>query len=219
MFTFHELSLLDAVGHDYGPHHEAMRDALVETDKRIGKILAVLDRRGLFESTLFVVTADHGMAPTDIALAADPAQAVMDAGLKVVVTSPLIYLLDLEVVIQAAPDGRTATVTVRENDADASGEKPPVDGASVSVIMHAASPLRTSFESLRTSGKGGRDQGELAEARTDAHGVAGLPLPVGVDPASLMVRVEHKRFNVRNVRLDGSNVVKDVRAALYGART
>ena len=46
IFTFHEYSLTDAVGHDYGPHHEAMRDALIETDKRIGKILAVMDRRG-----------------------------------------------------------------------------------------------------------------------------------------------------------------------------
>ena len=44
IFTYHESSLTDAVGHDYGPHHEAMRDALVETDKRIGKILSVMDR-------------------------------------------------------------------------------------------------------------------------------------------------------------------------------
>ena len=80
IFTYHESSLTDAVGHDYGPHHEAMRDALIETDKRIGKILALLDRRGLFDSTLFVISADHGMAQTDIELAADPAQAVIDAG-------------------------------------------------------------------------------------------------------------------------------------------
>src|SRR5574341_1962377 len=56
VFTYHEFSLTDAVGHDYGPHHQAMRDALIETDKRIGKILAQIERRGLFDSTLFVIS-------------------------------------------------------------------------------------------------------------------------------------------------------------------
>ena len=196
IFTFHEFSLTDAVGHDYGPHHEAMLDALVETDKRIGKILSVLDGRGLFESTLFVITADHGMAQTDIELAADPAQAVIDAGLKTVVTSPLIYLLDMDVTIEASADGRTANVTVLENDTDSSGEKPAVERAAVEII---APHTRV-----------------LAKAKTDAFGIAGLPLPVGEEPGSLVVRVEHERFNTRHLRLDGTNVVEDPRAVLYG---
>ncbi|HEV8574389.1 MAG TPA: alkaline phosphatase family protein [Dehalococcoidia bacterium] len=196
VFTFHENSLTDAVGHDYGPHHEAMRDALVETDKRIGKILSVLDRRGLFESTLFVISADHGMAQTNVALAADPAQAVVDAGLKAVVTSPLIYLIDMEVTVEHSADGRTLNVTVVENDANAHGEKPAVEAAGVEVIA--------------PHGK------VLAQARTDGFGVAGLPLPVGEDPESLIVRVEHERFNTRHLRLDGTNVVEDVRERLYG---
>jgi hypothetical protein len=196
VFTYHESSLTDGVGHDYGPHHEAMRDALIETDKRIGRILSLMDDRGLFDSTLFVISADHGMAPQDVDLAADPAMAVVDAGLKAVVASPLIYLIDMEVLVEAARDGRTATVTVVENDANVRGEKPAVEGATVQVI--------------------GPDAEVLAEARTDAHGVAGLPLPVGVDPASLVLRVEHERFNTRHLRLDGTDVVEDVRARLYG---
>ena len=195
MFTFHEFSLTDAVGHDYGPHHEAMLDALVETDKRIGKILSVLDRRGLFESTLFVISADHGMAQTDIELAADPAQAVLDAGLKAIVTSPLIYLLDMDVSVEASADGRTVNATVLENDPDASGEQPPVAGADVQVI--------------------GAHSRVLAEAKTDGFGVAGLPLPVGEEPSALVVRVEHERFNTRHLRLDGTNVVEDPRAVLF----
>jgi phosphonoacetate hydrolase len=196
VFTYHEFSLTDAVGHDYGPHHEAMHDALVETDTRIGKILSVLDRRGLFDSTLFVISADHGMAQTDVELAADPAQAVVDAGLKAVVTSPLIYLLDQEVTIEPSADGRTVNVTVLENDADARGEKPPVEGADVQVI--------------------GERGTVVAQAKTDDFGVAGLPLPVGKEPESLVLRVEHERFNTRHLRLDGSNVVADVRKTLYG---
>jgi predicted AlkP superfamily pyrophosphatase or phosphodiesterase len=49
-FTYHEFALTDAVGHDYGPHHPAVLDAMIETDKRIGKILDVLDARGLYDS-------------------------------------------------------------------------------------------------------------------------------------------------------------------------
>ena len=184
-----------------------MLDALIETDKRIGKILSLLERCGLFESTLFVITADHGMAQTDIALAADPAQAVIDAGLKAVVTSPLIYLVDMEVIVEAARDGRTATVTVLENDANARGEKPPVEGAEVRV-------------SVMEMGNGKWEMGEiLASARTDAFGVAGLSLLVGADPASLVLRVEHEAFNTRHVRLDGTSVVEDLREVLYGRRT
>jgi phosphonoacetate hydrolase len=196
IFTFHEFSLTDAVGHDYGPHHEAMLDALVETDKRIGKILSVLERRRLFDSTLFVISADHGMAQTDIELAADPAQAVVDAGLKAVVASPLIYLLDMEITVEPSADGRTVNVTVLENDADARGENPPVAGAGIQVI--------------------GAHSSVLAEAKTDEFGVAGLPLPVGEEPDSFVVRVEHERFNARHLRLDGTNVVEDPRAVLFG---
>jgi len=197
IFTYHEFSLTDAVGHDYGPHHEAMLDALIETDKRIGKILSVLDRRGLFESTLFVISADHGMAQTDVELAADPTQAVLDAGIRAVVTSPLIYLVDMDVTVEASADGRTVNITVLENDADSSAEKPAVEGAAVEII---ASHARV-----------------ISKATTDAFGVAGLPLPVGEDPGSLVVRVEHERFNTRHLRLDGTNVVEEVRALLYGA--
>ena len=197
MLTYHEFTVTDAVGHDYGPHHEAIRTALAETDKRIGEILALMERRGLLESTLFVVTADHGMAPIDTGLAANQVQAVLDAGLKAVVPSPLVYLLDMEVVLEPAADGRTLTVTVLENDADAHAEKPPVEGAEV-----------------RVNGERGA---VLAEAKTDAFGVAGLPLPVDADSTKLVVSVHSDRFNRRHLRLNGTNVVTELRERLYGS--
>jgi phosphonoacetate hydrolase len=197
-FTFHEFALTDAVGHDYGPHDGAIRDALIETDRRIGEIMSLLERRGLLESTLFVVTADHGMAPIDTELAADPVRAVVEAGLKAMVPSPLVYLLDMDVTVEPAADGRTVTVTVLENDADESGEKPPVAGAEVRVL--------------------GQHTKVLAEAKTDAFGVAGLALPVDVDPATLVVSVHSEKLNPRHLRLDGRNVVEDLRERLYGDR-
>ncbi len=195
-FTFHEFSLTDAVGHDYGPHHQAVMDALVETDKRIGKILSVIDARGLFDSTLFVITTDHGMAPIDVELKADQSKAVLNAGLKCVLTPPLVYLLDMDVALEPSADGRTLSVTVTENDPDARGEKPGLADATVEVVSHHGHPT--------------------GQATTDAFGVCGLPLPVGEDPEQLAVRVVHERFNPRHMRLDGSNLLEDVRKRLYG---
>ncbi len=198
MFTFHEYALTDAVGHDYGPHSGAIRDALIETDKRIGKVLDVIDARGLFESTLFVVTTDHGMAPIDTDLSANQVQAVLDAGLRAVVHAPLVYLLDMDVTVEHAKDGRTATITVVENDPTESGfeERPPVSGAKVEVIGH--------------KGK------VVSQATTDDFGVCGVPLPVDEDPEHLVIGVHHEKFNERHLRLDGTNVVEDVRKRLYG---
>ncbi len=196
VFTYHEFSLTDAVGHDYGPHHPAITDALVETDKRIGKILDVLRARGLYDSTLFVITTDHGMAPIDGEKAADQALAVREAGVKSVLTAPLVYLIDMDVALEPAPDGRTVNVTVLANDADQDGEKPPVSGARVEVITHHGQTV--------------------AEGVTDAFGVCGLPLPAGEQPEHMVVRIEHQDYNRRHLRLDGSNVVEDIRQRLYG---
>ncbi len=58
----------------------------------------------------------------------------------------------------------------------------------------------------------------VAEAKTDAFGVAGLPLPVDADPVKLIVSVHSDRFNQRHLRLDGTNVVEDLRERLYGSQ-
>lgn len=194
-FTFHEFSLTDSVGHDYGPHHPAVRDALLETDKRIGKILAVMDARGLFDSTLFVITTDHGMAPVDHERKSDQGQSVLAAGMKAVCPAPLVYLLDMSVTAEPSADGRTVSVTVLENDTDERGEQPPLADAEVQVISHNGAVV--------------------AHAKTDAFGVCGLPLPMGEDPEHLVLRVEHEKFNPRHLRLDGTNVVEDIRKRLY----
>jgi predicted AlkP superfamily pyrophosphatase or phosphodiesterase len=68
--------LTDAVGEGHGPHGDAMEQALIETDERIGRVLQRYDEEGIFESTLFVVTADHGMELQDTSRVGDPTSAV-----------------------------------------------------------------------------------------------------------------------------------------------
>ena len=190
------LYLTDAAGHDYGPRSDGLKAALQETDVRIGRVLAALDERGLLDSTLFVLMSDHGMASTDVSLAGNPTQHLREAGMKVEVTELFAYLLDVDVQVDIETDGRSITVTVRENDVDEAGARPPVQGARV--VLGESSDL------------------PLAEAETDGLGVAKLALPTDVQREKLLLTVHSERFNPRHVRLDGTSVVEDLREALYG---
>lgn len=195
--VFHEFSQPDSAAHDYGPHHEGARAALDETDVRIGHVLRALEARGLLDSTLFVITTDHGMAIQDTSLAANPARIPERSGMAAVTTEPLIYLRDVALRVEVAHDGRSGRVFVVDNDADELGENPPVAGANV-VVMDGV-------------------DGVVARTQTDAEGVAGFALPPDVRRHELRMRVEAEGFNVRHLRLDGTNLALDLRQVLYGS--
>jgi len=200
VFVYHEMALTDGAGHEYGPHHEGLAAALDETDVRIGRVLAVLDDLGLFDTTLFVVSADHGMAPQDVSLRANAAAHVLDAGFEAVVAEPMIWLRDLALTVERKPDARTARVEVLRNDADESGEHALVEGALVRVLQH----------------REGTEPREIAKGRTDANGLYGFATPSDVDSTDLSVAVHAAGYNARHVRVDGTSLGIDLRAALYG---
>jgi len=196
IFTYHEFAQPDSSAHDYGPHHEGARAALDETDVRVGHLLRTIEERGLFESTLFVITTDHGMAQQDVSLKANPARIPQRDGMEAVTTEPLVYLRDLDIDVVVQADGRTAQITVLDNDAGPSGEKPPLAGAEILVSDH-------------------RD-GKVARTLTDANGVAGISIPADMVPADLRLAVHADGFNRRHMLLDGSNLAVDLRRVLYG---
>ena len=196
--VYHEHGQPDAAAHDYGPHSDGFRDGLDETDERVGVVLELLRRKGLFDSTLFVITSDHGMAAQDVSQAADPPMLLKEMGFACEITSPLIYLLDMDVEVMRSGDGRNVRLTVLENDADETGEKPPLEG--VEVVL---------------SGPGGE---RLASGVTDEGGALGLPVSVEMASEELVVSLQREGFNPRRVRVDGTNVVMDLREMLYGQR-
>jgi hypothetical protein len=87
-------------------------------------------------------------------------------------------------------------IEVLANDADASGERPPIAGAEVTLSGHNATVL--------------------ARATTDAGGTCGLPLPLDAAKDEMYVTVHHAEFNPRHLRLDGTSVIEDIRSMLYG---
>ena len=195
VLTAHEFALTDGAGHEYGPHSDGLREAIAETDRRLGIVLDLLEAKGLLESTVFVFTADHGMAAQHVALAANPARHPERIGMKTVTGEPMIWLRDLDVAVEPAPDGRTARVVVCDNDADGSGEKPPVPGAEVRVLS-----------------VGDR---VLAALTTNAAGVAGFSTPADVAPRDIVLSIQHPDYNPRHLRLDGTNLAIDLRRTLY----
>ncbi len=70
------LYLSDAAGQDYGPHGDDARAALEETDVRVGKIIDQYQDAGVFDDTVFVLTADHGMELMDSSRTASWAGAI-----------------------------------------------------------------------------------------------------------------------------------------------
>ncbi len=196
VLTAHEFTLTDGAGHEYGPHAEALRAAIAESDRRLGIVLDLLAAKGLLDTTLFVFTSDHGMAAQDVSLAANPARHPERLGMRAITGEPAIWLRDLEVRIEPAPDGRTARIAVCDNDPDAGGEKPPVAGATVRVV-------------------GQRDH-LLATVTTNAAGVAGFSTPADVPPSDIAVSVHHPDYNPRHLSLDGTSLALDLRKVLYG---
>ena len=166
-------------------------------------MLAALDERGLFDETLFVVSADHGMAPQDTALAANPTAHVLEAGLAAVIAEPMIWLLDVAVEAERAADGRTGRIGVFELDLDTDGERPPVEGAHVLVEAHLP----------------GHVARLVAKGTTDHHGLYGFATPSDIHTDHLLVSVRAAGFNPRHLRLDGTNLVLDLVHELYGSAT
>jgi hypothetical protein len=196
VFVAHEFVLTDGAGHDYGPHHEGLREALYRTDKRIGAVLEIFRARGLLDSTLFVVTSDHGMAAQRVELKANPAREPERAGIQGVFAEPMIYLRDLRVELERARDLRSLRVTVLDNDHLPDGEHPPLAGARVT--LH------------------GRGGAVLAESRTPESGRVAFATPADVSDAELTVSIELKGFNSRKLRADGTSLAKNIREVLYG---
>ncbi len=198
--VFHELTLTDGAGHDYGPHAEGLKAALDESDLRVGRVLDALEQRGLLDGTLFLVTGDHGMAPQDVSLRANPAHHVTRIGLEAVVAEPMIWLKDLAVEVECAADGRTARVLVCENDPLPTGELPGVEGAEVIVEAHVE----------------GEAPRRIAKGQTGPGGVYGFATPSDLAPHEQAISVRAAGFNPRRLRLDGTRLALDLRSALYG---
>jgi hypothetical protein len=135
------------------------------------------------------------MAAQRVELKANPIREPQSAGIEGVYTDAMIYLRDLRVEIERARDLRSLSVTVLDNDHLPDGERPPLEGARVT--LH------------------GRGDAVIAESRTPESGRVAFATPADAPDAELTVNVELKGFNPRKLRADGTSLAKNLRKILY----
>jgi hypothetical protein len=80
-FMWVSFGLTDSAFHAGGPHSEIAEAAVIDSDGRIGEILAAIERAGAFDDCAFTVVADHGMEETDPAVRGDWDVALTQAGI------------------------------------------------------------------------------------------------------------------------------------------
>jgi hypothetical protein len=177
-----EYTLVDNRGHLVGPHTDDARRALREVDRKIGTVVDTVERRGLLGSTAFVLTADHGMEHQDRDTskvggwfeALDRAAA---DGARTKESTRFVYVRSVQwsvdgAVPRAGTSG-TLAIRVRNDDADSTGEQPPIAGATVTVRDAA---------------------GGTWTAVTGPDGVVRLPVAPTAGP--LQVTIEHVDYSV-----------------------
>lgn len=74
----------DHAGHNHGPRSAEVKKAVLEIDEAVGELIRGLKQLGIYEDTLMVFSADHGMsAYADKQPAMDVAPALKKAGFRV----------------------------------------------------------------------------------------------------------------------------------------
>ena len=74
----------DEEGHRHGPESAEVRAAVLGIDRAVGRLVAYLKERGIFEQTLITFNSDHGMSAFEKQAASiEPAQTLAQAGFRV----------------------------------------------------------------------------------------------------------------------------------------
>jgi phosphonoacetate hydrolase len=80
------LGVTDDSGHAVGPHGDAARAALIDSDRRLSRLLDAISAAGALDETAVVVLSDHGMEQCDLSLLDAPsgniAAAFKQAGVR-----------------------------------------------------------------------------------------------------------------------------------------
>ena len=58
----------DYIAHRFGPGSKEMTECLLAVDEQIGELYLKMEKAGMLEDTAVIITADHGMTPSDNAI-------------------------------------------------------------------------------------------------------------------------------------------------------
>lgn len=178
-----ELSISDTFGHYDGPQSERSRAAMQECDRQIGALLSDMDKKGLTEKTMFVLTADHGMEhqslnKNELGGWKEALKRLSDNGVKTVESTRFVYIKNVLLKLMG-PQPRVGVssqlaVQVFNDDTDKNGNHFPIANAKVKFTDAS---------------------GNVISTITDANGIARLQISPGAAGAA-QVEVVHPDFTV-----------------------
>ncbi len=82
LFAWFNFTLTDAAFHHGGPHSEIARASIADSDGRLGEIFAAVEAAGWWDTTAWVLVADHGMEDSDPTCTGDWDAALRAAGVE-----------------------------------------------------------------------------------------------------------------------------------------
>jgi predicted AlkP superfamily pyrophosphatase or phosphodiesterase len=110
----------DQAGHRHGPDSAEVRDAVLGIDRAVGRLVAWLKEKGIYEQTLITFNSDHGMSAFEKQQASiEPARALANAGFRVA-TSVVELNAETQIVVLNAG---VRIVYFRDVPADADRQK------------------------------------------------------------------------------------------------
>jgi arylsulfatase A-like enzyme len=83
LFTWVNFTLTDSAFHEGGPYSEMAASAVRDSDARLGRILEVVERSGVWNDCAFFLVADHGMEESDPSVRGDWDEALAEANVPV----------------------------------------------------------------------------------------------------------------------------------------
>ncbi|MCA9514662.1 MAG: alkaline phosphatase family protein [Myxococcales bacterium] len=111
------LSSTDGAGHAQGPNGNMLRDEVLgRTNARIRVLIELLKEAGIYDDTLIVLTADHGMELKDPNASGDPL-AGLPSDLGIVRVGPHVYVKRLDVALTAVSGGYDVVVADHDTGA------------------------------------------------------------------------------------------------------
>jgi hypothetical protein len=131
------IALIDFISHGHGPHGDLTRQALADTDVRLGRMLKALRNAGIYEKTLIVLTGDHGQELQDRKRSLEyhivnnefrvPVLDVL--GIKYIGAAPFMYLKTMELLVEpkSPAPGTTLDITVAVRNEDTGKALPDVN--------------------------------------------------------------------------------------------
>ncbi len=184
MLTYMNMASTDTAGHAHGPHGDETRfDVVSRTNQRMNAMGDVLEHRELDDSTLVVLTADHGMELQDRSRMTARSSALNEADVSFQRHGWYYYFSELGVEVEDIDDsGAEVTVSLRIVDrATAQTEDPAgVEEVTIEVI----------------------DDATGSAVETDEDGYADVIFQPDEGATSALLEFNHPDWNMHRQRLE-----------------